>query len=50
MMNVDFDDTISAREVERIVRQIEDEAQERWPHVKNLFVRPMQGAANQRKH
>jgi cation diffusion facilitator family transporter len=49
MMNVDFKDTISAREVERIVCQIEDEAQERWPHVKNLFVRPMQGAADQRK-
>jgi cation diffusion facilitator family transporter len=49
MMNVDFNDTISAREVERIVCQIEDEAQERWPHVKNLFVRPMQGAADQRK-
>jgi cation diffusion facilitator family transporter len=49
MMNVDFDDTISAREVERIVCRIEEEARERWPHVKSLFVRPMQGAANQRK-
>jgi cation diffusion facilitator family transporter len=49
MMNVDFKDTITAREVERIVCQIEDHAKERWPQVKNLFVRPMQGAANQRK-
>lgn len=50
MMNVDFDDAISAREVEQIVCRIEEEARERWPHVKSLFVRPMQGAANQRKH
>jgi cation diffusion facilitator family transporter len=50
MMNVDFDDEILARQVEQVVCRIEDEAQERWPQVRRLFVRPMQGAASQRKH
>jgi cation diffusion facilitator family transporter len=50
MMNVDFDDTILARQVEQVVCRIEQEAQERWPQVRRLFVRPMQGAANLRKH
>jgi hypothetical protein len=50
MMNVDFDDDIRAREVERVVCRIEEEAQERWPHVKRLFVRPMEGAGNQKRH
>lgn len=50
MMNVDFDDDMRAREVERIVCRVEDEAQERWPQVRGLYVRPMQGAADQRKH
>jgi cation diffusion facilitator family transporter len=47
MMNVDFDDAILARQVEQVVCRIEQEAQERWPHVRRLFVRPMQGAASQ---
>jgi len=47
MMNVDFDDAILARQVEQVVCRIEEEAQERWPHVRRLFVRPMQGAASQ---
>ena len=47
MMNVDFDDAIRARQVEQVVCRIEEEAQERWPHVRRLFVRPMQGAASQ---
>ena len=50
MMNVDFRDTILAGEVERVVCNIEAEARERWPQVKRLFVRPMQGAAALRKH
>lgn len=50
MMNVDFDDDIRAREVEHVVCRVEEEAQERWPQVKRLFVRPMQGAARQRRH
>jgi cation diffusion facilitator family transporter len=50
MMNVDFDDEIPARQVEQVVCQIEHEARERWPQVRRLFVRPMQGAAEQRNH
>jgi len=50
MMNVDFRDDMLAGEVERIVCHVEDEARERWPAVRRLFVRPMQGAAKQRKH
>jgi cation diffusion facilitator family transporter len=48
MLNVDFDDKISAGEVERIVCEVEIEARERWPHVRRLFIRPMQGAAQER--
>jgi cation diffusion facilitator family transporter len=44
MLSVDFDDNISAGEVERIVCYIEQQAGERWPHVRRLFVRPQQGA------
>jgi cation diffusion facilitator family transporter len=44
MMSVDFDDAISAGEVERIVCEIEGEAAERWPMVKRLYIRPEQGA------
>jgi len=47
MVNVDFDDTISAGDVERIVCAVETEARERWPHVRRLFIRPLQGAAQQ---
>ena len=50
MMNVDFRDDMLAGEVERIVCRVEEEARERWPSVRRLFVRPMQGAANQRSH
>ena len=48
MMNVDFRDTVLAGDVERIVCEVEQEARERWPQVRRLFVRPMQGAASQR--
>lgn len=47
MMNVDFRDDVLAGEVERIVCRIEEEARDRWPAVRRLFVRPMQGAAQQ---
>ena len=50
MMNVDFRDDMLAGEVERIVCRVEEEARERWPAVRRLFVRPMQGAANQHPH
>ena len=44
MMNVDFEDEMRAGDVENVVRSVEDEAQERWPEVSRLFVRPLQGA------
>ena len=47
MMNVDFRDDLMAADVERIVCSIETEAREQWPEVRRLFVRPMQGAAQQ---
>jgi cation diffusion facilitator family transporter len=50
MMNVDFRDDMLAGEVERIVCHIEEDARERWPAVRRLFVRPMQGAAKQVQH
>jgi divalent metal cation (Fe/Co/Zn/Cd) transporter len=49
MMNVDFRDSISAGDVERIVRQVEREAHKKWPQVRRLFIRPMQNAAEERK-
>jgi len=45
MMSVDFDDAITAAEVERIVAAIEADAAARWPEVKRLYIRPEQGAA-----
>jgi cation diffusion facilitator family transporter len=49
MMNVDFRDDMPAGEVERIVRDVEEEARSRWPQVRRLFVRPMQGAGSEGK-
>jgi len=49
MVNVDFDDSISAGEVERIVCDVELEARKRWPQVRRLFIRPLHGAADQLK-
>jgi cation diffusion facilitator family transporter len=45
MISVDFDDSISAAAVERIVCEIEDEVSRRWPIVKRLYIRPLHGAA-----
>jgi cation diffusion facilitator family transporter len=47
MMNVDFRDSITAGDVERIVQEVEEEAHRRWPQVRRLFIRPLQGAAAQ---
>jgi cation diffusion facilitator family transporter len=47
MMNVDFENALPASRVERIVCEVEEEAQRRWPQVRRLFVRPMEGAAKQ---
>ena len=43
MMSVDFDDGITAREVEDIVAAIEGEACQHWPLVKRLYIRPQRG-------
>src|SRR6185369_4011526 len=48
MMNVDFRDTITAGDVERIARQVEREANKKWPQVRRLFIRPMQNAGEER--
>lgn len=40
MVSVDFDDKISAGDVERIVCEIEREASKRWPQVTRLYIRP----------
>lgn len=47
MMNVDFDNAMRAGEVEKVVCHVELEAQRRWPQIRRLFVRPMEGAADQ---
>jgi cation diffusion facilitator family transporter len=47
MMNVDFQNDMPAGEVERIVCRVEEQARSRWPEVRRLFVRPMEGAAKQ---
>jgi cation diffusion facilitator family transporter len=49
LINVDFENSMLAGEVERIVCEVEDEARERWPQVRRLFIRPMQGAADERR-
>jgi cation diffusion facilitator family transporter len=49
MINVDFDDDMRAGEVETIVSDVERQARERWPQVRRLFIRPMQGAAGELK-
>ena len=47
MLNVDFDNAITAGEVEQIVCTVEAEARDRWPHVRGLFIRPLHGAAEE---
>jgi cation diffusion facilitator family transporter len=47
MINVDFENGISAGEVERIVCEVELDAQKRWPQVRRLFIRPLHDAAAQ---
>jgi hypothetical protein len=44
MLSVDFDDHISAREVERLVCQIEDETAAKFPDVTRLYIRPCSAA------
>jgi len=40
MLSVDFDDQLSARQVEDIVAAIEADACRQWPLVKRLYIRP----------
>src|SRR5690348_7997375 len=47
MINVDFENGISAGDVERIVCDVELEAHKRWPSVRRLFIRPLNDAASQ---
>jgi cation diffusion facilitator family transporter len=44
MVSVDFDDSISAADVENIVCTIEEEASVRWPEVQRLYIRPRKGS------
>jgi len=44
MLSVDFEDHISAREVERLVCQIEDETAAKFPDVTRLYIRPCSAA------
>ena len=46
MASVDFDDSISAGDVERMVADFEEEARRLFPIVKRLYVRPVAGAAS----
>ncbi|HVQ07835.1 MAG TPA: cation diffusion facilitator family transporter [Allosphingosinicella sp.] len=44
VMSADFDDAITAGDVERIIAEIEAEVESLWPDVKRLYIRPQQGA------
>src|SRR3954463_2183186 len=44
VMSADFDDSISAGAVERIIADIETEVEAMWPEIKRLYIRPQQGA------
>ena len=40
MISVDFDDNISARDVEVLVCEVEKEAEQRFPLIRRLYIRP----------
>jgi len=44
VMSADFDDAITAGDVERIIADIEVDIEALWPDVKRLYIRPQQGA------
>ncbi len=44
VMNADFEDAITAGEVERIIARIEAKVETCWPSVKRLYIRPQQDA------
>jgi len=44
IMSADFEDSITAGEVERIIARIETRVESLWPAVKRLYIRPQQDA------
>lgn len=44
IMSADFEDSITAGEVERIIARIEERVEALWPVVKRLYIRPQQDA------
>ena len=40
MLSVDFEDHITARDVERLVCEIEKETAEQFPDVQRMYIRP----------
>jgi hypothetical protein len=44
MISVDFDDSITAGDVEHFVSTIEEEATKHWPQVRRLYIRPRKGS------
>ena len=44
VMSADFEDSITAGEVERIIARIEARVEALWPMVKRLYIRPQQNA------
>jgi cation diffusion facilitator family transporter len=48
MLSVDFEDHITARDVERLVCEIEKETAEQFPHVRRMYIRPRSPADQDR--
>jgi hypothetical protein len=44
MLSVDFEDSLTAADVEHIVCTIEEQASEHWPEVRRLYIRPRKGS------
>ena len=44
IMSADFENSITAGEVERIIARIEERVEAHWPMVKRLYIRPQQDA------
>lgn len=47
ILSADFDDAITAGDVERIIAEVEAEVESFWPDVKRLYIRPQQGAGQE---
>ena len=45
MLSVDFDDNITAADVERLVSEVEDEVESAFPLVRRLYIRPRSSAS-----